>query len=384
MPEQDFELYLSLLSRFLRLKPAQHSEIADELRDHLEQRLEELASKGLSHDEAIRQALDEFGDAAELANHFTRAAHIRRRRLIMRCTLGTVGTLAASLLVATAFWPATPHNGIAVNAVAENTAAESPPATKAKAEPAANVLPSEHALPPGEKWGFLRSDRESEKIVATLNLPTEVNFVDLPLEDAINYLRDYHKINIIIDLAAMQDLGVARDQPISLQHSGVSFRSTLRLMLEPLGLTYIVEDEVLKITSPRKAMSVIAVYNIRDMVGPHAAILSAGGERERPAIGLTPVESVPVAREGAGAVIPANNLRKPPVHTYQTTSLAELVTQTIEPVTWIGAGGDGSAIQYDGVLVIRNSHVVHEQVRSFLKLLRRTLDEPEARSFGLQ
>jgi hypothetical protein len=39
MPEQDFELYLSLLSRFLRLKPAQRDEIADELRDHLEERL---------------------------------------------------------------------------------------------------------------------------------------------------------------------------------------------------------------------------------------------------------------------------------------------------------------------------------------------------------
>src|SRR5882757_1476808 len=107
MPEQDFELYLSLLSRFLRLKYAQRDEIADELRDHLEARLEELAARGLSRDEAIRAALDEFGDAAELANHFTQVAHIRKRRLIMRVTFGTITALAASLLVATAFWPET-------------------------------------------------------------------------------------------------------------------------------------------------------------------------------------------------------------------------------------------------------------------------------------
>src|SRR5579864_4426774 len=105
MPEQDFELYLSLLSRFLRLKSAQRGEIADELRDHLEERLEELAARGLSRGEAIRAALDEFGDAAELANHFTQVAHIRKRRLIMRVTFGTVAALAASLLIATAFWP---------------------------------------------------------------------------------------------------------------------------------------------------------------------------------------------------------------------------------------------------------------------------------------
>src|SRR5258708_5728210 len=119
MPEQDFELYLSLLSRFLRLKSAQRGEIADELRDHLEERLEELAARGLSRDEAIRAALDEFGDAAELANHFTQVAHIRKRRLIMRVTFGSITALAAALLVTTAFWPESPQAPSPRNAVAQ-------------------------------------------------------------------------------------------------------------------------------------------------------------------------------------------------------------------------------------------------------------------------
>src|SRR5438445_3393934 len=106
MPEQDFELYLSLLSRFLRLKTPQRAEIADELRDHLEARLEELAAQGMARDQAIKAALEEFGDAAELAHHFTHAAHIRNRRLIMRFTFGTALALAFALVVATAFWPA--------------------------------------------------------------------------------------------------------------------------------------------------------------------------------------------------------------------------------------------------------------------------------------
>lgn len=66
--------------------------------------------------------------------------------------------------------------------------------------------------------------------------------------------------------------------------------------------------------------------------------------------------------------------RKPGVRLFATSSLAELVTRTIAPETWLEGGGDGTAIQYNGVLVIRNSQVVHEQVRSFLKLLRSTLD----------
>src|SRR5258708_10980429 len=119
MPEQDFDSYLSLMSRFLRLKPAQRDEIADELRDHLEERLEELAARGLSREEAIKAALDEFGDAAELANHFTHVAHIRKRRLIMRFTFGTVAALAASLLVATPFWPESPQCPSPKNALSQ-------------------------------------------------------------------------------------------------------------------------------------------------------------------------------------------------------------------------------------------------------------------------
>src|SRR5262249_30318716 len=105
MPENEFELYLSLLGRFLRLKPAQRGEIADELRDHLEARLDELSLQGLSREQAIRAALDEFGDAAELATHFTRIAQIRRRRLIMRCTAGSIAALGAMILMSWAFAP---------------------------------------------------------------------------------------------------------------------------------------------------------------------------------------------------------------------------------------------------------------------------------------
>src|SRR4029079_17122604 len=105
MSQKEFELYLSLLSRFLRLKSTQRSDIADELRDHLEARLEELSRSGLSREEAIHAALEEFGDATELAQHFTQIAARRKRRFIMRCTVGTVAALTAGILLTTALWP---------------------------------------------------------------------------------------------------------------------------------------------------------------------------------------------------------------------------------------------------------------------------------------
>ncbi len=105
MSEQEFEVYLKLLSRCLNLTATQREQIADELRDHLEERLEELARAGIPREKAVFQALDEFGDAAVLAGDFATIARLKRRRFVMRLSLGSVAALAAAILIAFAFWP---------------------------------------------------------------------------------------------------------------------------------------------------------------------------------------------------------------------------------------------------------------------------------------
>ena len=105
MSEQDFENYLILLSRFLRLTSSQREAISGELRDHLEQRLDELLQQGVTREEAVRTALEEFGDATALADQFTSIAWNRKRRWMMRLTMTSVFGLAASLLLVIAFWP---------------------------------------------------------------------------------------------------------------------------------------------------------------------------------------------------------------------------------------------------------------------------------------
>jgi RND family efflux transporter MFP subunit len=133
MSEQEFELYLKLLSRCLNLTPGQRELIADELRDHLEERLEELAEAGVPREKAVVQALDEFGDAAILAGNFGAIARLKRRRFLMRLSLGSVGALTVALLIAFAFWP----ENRAVRGPERVVAQEKPnPATSAGQKPA--------------------------------------------------------------------------------------------------------------------------------------------------------------------------------------------------------------------------------------------------------
>ncbi|MEM9753607.1 MAG: permease prefix domain 1-containing protein, partial [Planctomycetota bacterium] len=85
--------------------------IADELRSHLEERLDELQADGHDRDEAIRLALDEFGDANALAADFTHTLrHARRTRTRRRLMQTTAGTLMAAAVVTFAVMTLTPNN----------------------------------------------------------------------------------------------------------------------------------------------------------------------------------------------------------------------------------------------------------------------------------
>src|SRR5438067_5476737 len=105
MSDREFDNYLTFLAGLRRRDAKQRGTIADELRSHLEDRLDELMARGVSRDEAVKQSLAEFGDAAGLAGQFLAISRNRKRRWLMRVTTFSI---AATLLLAAAiaiFWP---------------------------------------------------------------------------------------------------------------------------------------------------------------------------------------------------------------------------------------------------------------------------------------
>ena len=111
-----------------------------------------------------------------------------------------------------------------------------------------------------------------ERIRAALEEPTEVEFIDLPLQDCLNFLKDFHNIEIVVMKADLEAEGVETDTPINLTLSGISLRSALKLMFEGHGLPikYVIEDEVLKITTEAYAGAArtTRVYPVGDLVIP--------------------------------------------------------------------------------------------------------------------
>lgn len=100
-----------------------------------------------------------------------------------------------------------------------------------------------------------------------LDAPANVDLIDVELAEALHQLEKQHDIDIWLDKQAISDAGQDIDQKITLAVKKVSLRSCLRLILEPLGLTTIVEDEVLKITTNAALANHITtrIYPIADL-----------------------------------------------------------------------------------------------------------------------
>jgi len=113
-----------------------------------------------------------------------------------------------------------------------------------------------------------KSSPAERRIAASLDEQTEVNFTDSPLTDVVAYLQDYHNIPIILDSAALSDAGIATDTPVTRTLAGVKLRSALKIILQPLALAYVIEDEVMKITTAEKENEKLQtrVYPVGDLV----------------------------------------------------------------------------------------------------------------------
>ncbi len=114
---------------------------------------------------------------------------------------------------------------------------------------------------------YPRVSAVEERIRAALEERTELAFTDTPLTDAVDFLRDVHQIAIIIDTAALQDEGIDPSSPVNIELAGISLRSALRLTLKPLQLTYVIDDEVLQITTVQKTNQMLEtrVYPVHDL-----------------------------------------------------------------------------------------------------------------------
>ncbi|QDV72435.1 hypothetical protein [Botrimarina mediterranea] len=209
-----------------------------------------------------------------------------------------------------------------------STTAEAPEAKPLPAPAVPRIWVSEDPERTEELYEILKSPLPS----AGLEFPDGT-----ALEEVIAYLSDEYRVPILLDTVALDELGIGSDEPVAISVRNIQLGQAMRRMLEPLELTYVVDDGVLLVTSEEEALTKlhVAIYDVRDLL-----------------------------LEG------------------DFGSLQDLITSTIASDTWVENGaGEAEIVAYPqrGVLVISQTMAVHEEIARLLAAMRRMSFDPDAR-----
>jgi hypothetical protein len=107
-----------------------------------------------------------------------------------------------------------------------------------------------------------------QQIRAALLDPTNLEFVETPLKEALTYISDKHKIDTQYDMVALRDAGIDPTAiPVSINVHEIKLLSALNLILSQNDLAFIIENEVLQITTKQKADAklIMRTYDVSDL-----------------------------------------------------------------------------------------------------------------------
>lgn len=100
-----------------------------------------------------------------------------------------------------------------------------------------------------------------------LNETVTAEFVDAALSDVITFYQDSTGINFVIFANDLGQDGLTTDEPVNISVENISLKTALDLVLEPIGLTYVLDRDVVKITTRAKAEEMLKtrVYPVGDL-----------------------------------------------------------------------------------------------------------------------
>jgi hypothetical protein len=219
---------------------------------------------------------------------------------------------------------------------------------------------AEPAAQPAQRNGLDRShlkraddERAHQRIRDALGTATTMEFVETPLQDAVDYLKDFHGIEIQLDGRSLEEAGMGSDTPVTGALKGLSLESALDLLLSNYDLTYVVRNGVLQITTPEAVASIteLRVYDVHDLlqegdVGELSKIL---------ALALDPPQP-PKAPKLGGAV----------------PTVAHVTTYPTADASQNRAANDTASVilPYGNLVVVRASILEHEAIEDLLKEMR--------------
>jgi general secretion pathway protein D len=258
-----------------------------------------------------------------------------------------------------------------------------------------------------------RSPKEIE-IEQKLKTPVSLRFDKAPLHEVMDYLSRVADVNMHLDRQGLAAAGVEPSTPVTISlQQDISLKSELQIILHELRLSYVIKDDVLKVTSSdlREEEVYTVTYDVADLVIPipnfsptvNMGLSGTIQEAYRQAqfaggvAGQAPVVVAASNTGGTNAKLGENVLAnlaqvgpggltagRPGTgpggleggNQPNFDTLIELIVSTIAPQTWEEVGGPGRITRFEHnlSLVISQTQETHDQISDLLNQLRRLQD----------
>ena len=188
------------------------------------------------------------------------------------------------------------------------------------------------------------ANEKEETIRSSLNDRMDINLMDTPLSEVIEFIGNQLNVPFFIDDKALEAENITPDEPITIKRKDAKVRHILTQVLEPLQLTYRVELEAVFITSQKSSANEFCFYDL-------------------------------------SSIFPDNGL---------IMELLSGIQNMIAPDSWVDAGGTSSMRTIGSILVISAPNETHLVVERFLQEVskqpvanlkpRTFVDKPEIKS----
>ncbi|MCA9213396.1 MAG: sigma-70 family RNA polymerase sigma factor [Planctomycetales bacterium] len=183
---------------------------------------------------------------------------------------------------------------------------------------------------PPEFFDVKKRSQTELRIAQELNEQTRVDFVGTTLHDAIEYWKETHGINMIIDHRALDEVGLSSDSPApDWTISGLRLRDAMDLFFERNDLTWVPTKNVVLITTKDRAEGILEnrVYPIPSDWG-----------------------------------IPAE-------------TVLEMLQTNVSPDSWGDVGGEGSITVLGERIVVRQTYRVHEEIAELFSQIEASVNQ---------
>lgn len=238
---------------------------------------------------------------------------------------------------------------------------------------------------------------EELRVRESLNKSVSLHFDEEPLGAIMRHIADTFLINVTIDEKGLLESGITSSTPITINVDGIRLKSALNLILTPLDLSYIVDNETLTITSRLRQQGDLKakVYPVADLVVPIPVASPVTQFQPGTGFGFN-YNNLPTAGNmpnggGFGQVPDPMAAQFPDllgggqkdglpgskgILNYDFQSLADLIQSVVEPDSWAEFGGQATITQHENTLslVIRQTQRVHQEIADLLTQLRRLQD----------